>query len=359
MKKRFLVLGKMVCFLLCVSLTTACAAQTSGDILHFTEEEFFNADRSVLGARESDLLDMDFSGVAVFAPRRISTAHRKTLPLIMATGLSGERDWDVPLAKNCILVGSNLQDGTVRFANALVSEKEMRSRGVKEKALRGPKPDGLPLTTAQLTALDARRRLHIPWNVGTWALGVIYHDWPSNTVVVELEGDQQVKPPAARAVDPQPSPLGVGGLPCYLATPWTPPPPQSGVAFTTQFGVEQGRQQLKVFGAFRVPVRGFHVVGEKVVHEFQDGRQENVTAVIPVTLALLGLDWMEPLQFDWAVPIYGQQPVKPGAAVRGCFALNALAGADVIPLSAGKFICYIIMDGRIFGPQAFEIQEIR
>ena len=321
-------------------------------ILNLDEDEFFSADQSVLGPRDEQLLDLDYFGVAVNAPPRIETGSRGKLPLIMATQFSGDRGWDIRLRDNCILVSTNLQDGTVQFAKAFVSEKELRSRGRLEKVPKGPKPPGLAIAAAQLTELDPKGRLHIKWNSGIWALGVIYYDWPSNTVVVELQGDEEVKPSPAIPVSPEPDPRGAAFFPRYLPTDKTPKPPESGLTFTGEFKVKDKKQQLNIFGSFAVPVRDFHLPAQKLVHQFPDGRQENVAAVVPVTLAVLGLDWEEPIQFDWAMPVYGE-PLAVGMLARGCFAIDALANAQA--LSPGKYVCYLIMDGRIFGPKTLQV----
>jgi hypothetical protein len=324
-------------------------------ILNLSEDEFFNADRAVLEPRESELLDMDFFGLAVNGPRKIPTDRQDRLPLIMAAGFTGERDWDIPLADNCLLVGTNLQDGTVHFGSALVTEKEQVARGIREKPPRGPKPSGLALGAAQLTAVDVRGRLPVTWNTGTWALGVISYDWPSNTVVVELEGDEAPKPATAPPVSPEPDPRGVAALPNYLPSSKTPQSPPSGVAFTGEFGMEEGRQRLSIFGAFSVLVRDFHVPDKLAVHAFQDGRQENVVAVIPVTLAVLGVDWPDPMRFDWAVPVYGPQVLEPGMPAQGFFAVDAFAEDGPQFLDPGKYVCYIILDGGIFGPKTLQV----
>lgn len=325
-------------------------------ILDLTEAEFFGAVQSVLAPRESRLLDMDFSGVAVNAPQQIVTDQHDKLPLIMATRSSGERGWEVSLADNCILVGTNLQDGTVHFANALVTEKELQSRGGRERPPKGPKPPGLALAGAQLTELDARGRLHIKWDTGTWALGVIYYDWASNAAVVELKGDEPAPPSPARPVSPAPDLQDASGLPSYRPMPKTPQPPESGVSFTCELSVEEYRQRLRVFGAFAVPFQHFHLPERKVVHQSGDRREENIAAVIPVTMALLAMDWEEPMPLDWAVPVYGDK-LEVGAPARGCFAIDALATGSVHELAPGRYLCYILIDGQIFGPQTLQVPE--
>jgi len=329
-------------------------ANVVSKVLNLRDEEFFNADDSVLPPREELLLDLDFIGVAINAPHRIDTGRRDKLPVIMAVRLGGERDWDVQLTENCILVGTNLVDGTVRFTRALVTDKELRSKGGRKKAPRGTKPPASELgeESAQLVELKARERLRIPWETGTWSLGVIYYDWPSNTVVVELEGNAGVKSPPARAVHPQPGP---GPLPSYLPSPKTPQAPQDGMAFTVEVTGQEGKRVLNVYGSFAVPAKDFHLSQHPLVHQLPGGRRENVSVVVPVTLAVLGLNWELPIRFDWAVPVYGGQ-LQKGTTTRGQFAINAFAEGSGSGLSVGSYICYIVMDGRIFGPKAFQIK---
>ncbi|HFQ81469.1 MAG TPA: hypothetical protein ENK33_08880 [Desulfobacterales bacterium] len=328
----------------------------AANILDFDEDEFFSAEPPVLEPREEQLLDQDYFGVAVNVPREIETGSRDKLPLIMAAKFSGTRDWDMPLRDNCVLVGTNLQDGTVRFAKAFVSKKELQSRGRPEREPnRGPKPPGLALAAAQLSALDARERLHIEWETGLWSLGVIYYDWPSNTVVVELLGDENITSFPAVPVSPEPDPRGAAFLPCFLPTAKTPQPPESGLAFTGEFKVENEKQHLNIFGSFVVKVQDFHLPAQKSAYQFHDEKQPNIAAVVPVTLAVLGLDWDEPLQFDWAVPVYGG-PLTVGMPANGCFAIDAFATGHNAPvLRPGKYVCYLIMDGRIFGPKTLQV----
>jgi len=358
-KKIFFLFVHVVCFLLCKEYCIASTENILSGILNLTETEFFNVDQSVLAQREFQFVDLDFRGVVVNAPREIRTNCHNKMPLFIATRYDGDRSWDVPLKDNCILVGTNLQNGAVHFSKAFVSERKLASRWRATKAPRGPKPPGLPIRAASIRPVDVRRRLNINWNTGTWSLGVIYYDWASNNVVVQLKGDEKIKPgPPARPVSPEPNIRDVKALPCYLPMSKTPESPESGVTFTAKFCEEDGRQRLNVFGAFAVPARDFHLPRQRVVHQFKDGRQENVAAVIPVTMAVLGLDWDEPMQFDWAVPVYGE-PLSVGMLARGCFAIDTLAGREAAQLSAGKYICYVIMDGKIFGPKPFKISGVK
>ncbi|MCK5607299.1 hypothetical protein KAR91_35780 [Candidatus Pacearchaeota archaeon] len=323
------------------------------NVLNFTDDEFYNIDQTILNQHEAQLLDMDYFGLAVNAPEIIDTKKQDKLPLIMAVRLSGERDWELKLADNCILVGTNMLDGSVTFAKALVDEKALKGRGEPENPPKGPKPPGLALAAAQLTELDAKNRLQIEWDSGIWALGAIYYDWQSNTVEVELNGDEEIIPQQADSVYPDPNLQGSGAIPSYLPMNKTPKAPASGLLFMCEFSIEQNRQVLNVFGSYAVEVREFHLPKQQIMHNYQ-GRQENIAAIVPLTIAVLSVDWNTPFQFDCLVPVYGKT-LEVGKIATGYFAIDAFTDPLPQPLTPGKYVSYMIMDGRIFGPFPFKV----
>jgi hypothetical protein len=322
------------------------------EILNFTDDEFFDIDPSILSSREWSLLDMDFFGLAIAAPGEIMVDEKDKIPLIMAVHLSGERDWEFPMSDNCILVGTDLQDGSVHFAKAFVDRKERKNRGIKKKVPRGPKPSGLVSAAAKLIELDPKDHLSIPWSPGIWAVGVIYYDWSSNSVTVELMGEEEIPSSPAHEIYPEPDPKGTGLLPSFVPGPQIPAPPDSGLVFTGKIKVEDGQQHLNIFGSFALMTRYFHLPERKIVHQFQDGKQHSVAAVIPVTFAILGMNWDTPIQIDWAFPVYGE-PLEVSTKAQGYFAIDALENRP--PLAPGQYICYLIMDGHIYGPKIFKI----
>ncbi len=324
-------------------------------ILGFEEKDFYEDDPPGMEMREEQLLDLDFFGVAVNAPSRIETLEKGDLPLILAARYSGDRDWETPLDRNCILFGTNMHDGTVAFAKAFVDEKALQDRGIKEIGPKGPKPPGLATAAVQLTRLAPKDRLGIAWDTGIWALGVINYDWPSNTVTVELAGEGEPKPIFAKPVSPEPDPRGEDHFPCYLPVSDTPKPPESGLSVAVEFYEREGRQHLDLTGAFGVTIRELHLPEIPIEQPYAKGGEKTVAAVVPLTLAVLGANWDEPLQFNWAVPVYGSS-LEVGKQASGYFALNALAGAR--PLNPGKHLCYLFLDGGIYGPYGFTVPEI-
>ncbi|HFQ81470.1 MAG TPA: hypothetical protein ENK33_08885 [Desulfobacterales bacterium] len=328
------------------------------NILNLNQKEFFSADQSFLTQRESQLLDMDFYGVAVNAPRRILTDRHAKLPLVIAVQYCGKRGWDVPLKNNGLLVGMNLRDGSVYFADIYQNKKRLANKWRAGKTHRGAYPPGLSLKAAVLKIVDVRQRLNLKWDTGIWAFGVLYYDWPSNTVIVKLQGREKAAPSPVIRVHPEPDPRDAAVLPTYLPTVNTPKALKSELKFTVQFKDEKDGQQLKVYGSFAVPVRDFNLPAHKRVRQFHDKKQQNIAAVIPITLVVLRLDQDEPLQFNWAVPVYGK-PLKAGMQARGSFSIDALNTGAETKLGCGRYACYIFMDGRIFGPKIIDISTIK
>ncbi|WDP92882.1 MAG: hypothetical protein HUN04_25430 [Desulfobacter sp.] len=325
------------------------------EILKFNESEFFDADQAVHDSRESRLLDVDYTGMAVNAPGKIDTRIRGKIPLVMAVRLSGDRDWEMRLGANCQVVGTNMANGAVCFAEAFIQDEQERSpEPEKTEESRGPKPPGLALALAQLREIDAKERLNIPWEPGNWTFGLIYYDWASNTVPVELTGEGPAQYMPTRPIFPDPFLEGGGEAPCYLPIDKTPRPPAYGVSFTYEQSSDPGYPFFYVYGSFRFALRVFHLPDDQVTHDYQGAGPQNVAAVVPVTMAVLGVDWDKPLTFEWGVPVYGN-PMDLGTVFQGYFSIDADEKGKIRELPPGDYVFYIIADGGIYGPHSFRI----
>lgn len=317
-------------------------------VLAFSEAEYYNPPAQLLTERESQLLDIDADGVAVNAPAVIDTRERGTLPLVMAARFSGDREWDVPLIDNCLLVGTNLSDGTVYFAPALTSRKDVTRAG-KLKVPKGEKPEGLAEVSAQITTIDALAKLPIRWNTGHWALGVINYDRPSNAVSVELKGNDPFPVPTPCPIHPPlPAATDATALPSYIAMGKNPRMPDSGVAFATEIVESDGQSRLHVYGSFAIPMRDYMLPREETVHDLPSGRRERVAAIVPMTLAIIALNSDLPVQIDLAVPVYGGDALRVGSVARGYFAVDV---SDPSSSTLSMQQCYVIAGGDVFGPR--------
>lgn len=328
-------------------------AEIASSVLDFSDAEFLAAPDLDVHTREVRLLDTDFTGVAINAQRRIAVDAQSALPIAIATRYGGERDWDLPLSDNCLLVATDLRLGRVAVVPALVPPKVLASRAGARHDRGGaerPAPEELEGEGAQVSWTEVRERIEIPWCSGLWSFGLIFFDWLSNVVSVELAGGRPA-PPGAGApttVSPQPA-APVPGLPTFRRRRTTPPPPAHGVGVELELDTPGPTGRLLVEGAFTTPVRAHTLVAGMALAD--GGASLPVAAIVPLTLLLVGANAIHPWRRDLAVPVYGA-PVQPDQMVQGCFALDVLAGAPA--LAPGAYACYVVMDGAIYGPKTFD-----
>jgi hypothetical protein len=325
-------------------------------VLDFSEKEFIDNDPALLSSRGSNLLDMDYMGIAINGPNKILCDQQGSIPIIMGIRVSGERDWDVNLIKNCFVVATNLTTGELIIAHALVGSKD---RGLFENrsSVKEPAPPGLAIAAAQLVAIDVRKQISIPWNSGFYSLNMLYYDWLSNTIQLQLVGEEVLpNPHQATQVNPEPNLADISSFPCYVPTSNSLESPEKGAVFTIEFFETSHTPQLAILGAFALEARVSHIAWPDLVHTLQNGTQYPVCAIIPVTLLMLTLDAKEPVKIDWKIPVYGSE-CSVGMLVKGSFSIEVLSAENIKELNAGEYVCYIEIDGQIYGPQTFQVPE--
>jgi hypothetical protein len=329
-------------------------AEIAATLLDFTDAEFLAAPDIDVHAREVRLLETDFIGIAINAQQRIVVDAQSVLPIAIATRYDGERDWDLPLVDNCLLVATDLSSGQVSVVPALVPPKVLASRGGTRHDRGGaarPPAEELEGAGAQLSWTELRSRMAIPWRSGRWSFELVYFDWLSNRVCVELAGAPPAPSGAAtpRTVSPLPA-APTPGLPTFQPTDRTPPTPAHGVRFALELDERGPARRLYVDGAFAGPARAHSLVAGMTL---ADGASAcPVAAVVPLTLLLVGANAVYPWRLDLAVPAYGA-PAHEDEMLTGCFSLDALAGAPAP--GPGDYACYVVMDGAIHGPQPLHV----
>lgn len=328
-------------------------AEIASSLLDFTDAEFQAAPHLDVHEREVRLLDTEFTGIAINAQARIAVDAQAVLPIAIASRHDGERDWDLPLAHNALLVATDLHTGKVAVVPALVPPKVLASRGgIRPGRGDAPRPDPEELegAGAQVSWTEVRERLDIPWRRGRWTFGLLYFDWRSNLVTVDLVGGDAAPveagaPPSAR---PRPAPAAAG-LPTFRRQATTPAAPAQGVAFELERHAPGAPRQLLLHGAFTTPARVHTLVAGMTVAD--GGAESPVAAIVPLTLLLVAPNALHPWRLDLAVPAYGP-PVQADEMISGCFALDLLACAPAP--APGAYACYLVMDGAIHGPQALQ-----
>jgi hypothetical protein len=266
--------------------------------LNLPDEAFFAGTTD--SKLEAALLDSRFVGVALRAPKGVDLGSQTKLPLLVASRFDGARDCDFPLSELGWLVGVEMASGDVRIAPAFGSGKK---QAPEERGAR-PSRDELGSYGAQVTLLDARARLDLPWRPGCWAFTLIYFDWVSNTVASRLTkaDDTADKRDVACAQ----------------------------LSSTTKQLTYQ--IQRRPDGRVRVSGRyGFTV----------DGLPEHSKG-LPASLLLVTSDGAAPRRMDWQIPL------APGTrAVRGDLD-HSFASEDE---PAAGAVVYLTVAGRIYGPR--------
>jgi hypothetical protein len=333
-------------------------ATIAARILDLPEESLWQDDPHAIADCERRLFDEDFTGIAIRAPRRIDTTVHASLPLWIALQSSGERDFQVPFRRNAVLVAVRLEDGTVAVSPPLRTAKELSSRGGE---LQGDdtNPGGtFALRAAQVTFVDARPALAEHWMRGTWSITLLCHDWLSNRIEVELAGPVVRGARVRRLPEP---PAGRGAAwPRYDDAVLAPPVPEAGVAFGVSASSTAGTATLRVVGSFRVLVRSWQL--PEVSDDEAAAIDANATAtpsgapsaVIPATLFVTSLSQAVALRRDWMLPVFGPSLV-PGRPAVGTFAIDALADRPDLALAPGRYVAYVVVDGRVSGPQSFDV----
>jgi len=314
-------------------------------IFNISDEDYFIIKDPDLRSRESWLLDQNYLGIAIGTPRYLFTEQHDHLPLILAARFSGERDWEVNLRHNCLLIGTNMIDGSVRLAHLLRSEKELTSQYGSEMDEKGPRPPDSELegNAAQLLMVDIRNLLNIPWSYGKWVFGVISYDWLSNLAPLKLEGDIETDEIPPISFDPD----TFANASANLSQENELEMPEHGVTFLVRCGNNKGNTHLIADVALSISARRYNLPSAQSLPD--------INAVIPVTLLLLQPD-KEPLRFSWVVPAYGQ-PLNKGETATGRFSIDVQAATSSPVPAPGNYVCYITIGGHIFGPQHLTINK--
>lgn len=302
------ILNWVVLFVL-VFLSFLTAAEISDDVMDtliFNDRQFYSNDSKILRRRESKLLELNFLGVAVNAPKYIATNVHSVLPLILAVRQTGERNWDVKFSKNCILTAFNLDTGDIFFKPLFGSKK----RKAKPHNRKKPLPSSLEGEHTQFIKFDVRKKLSIPWDTGNWKFGVLNYDQFSNTVLVKL-GTHKSK--------------SNGDLTVLENT-------KSAATFSIQPLRENGRQQLIVNLDYTVTSRNFY----------------SVSNGIPVTIVLLALDQRHPIHYDGVIPLK-ESSLQPGMKIQDNYMFDAMSFKNGHTLNSGTYVAYVVIDGAIVG----------
>lgn len=307
-------------------------------------DRLYEGDSRLYTEIELAIARTDFRGLAIAAPARVQTDAKAVVPVVLLTQQTVLRTWEVSDQYNLMLAVTDLDSGAVRARRALVDPKDEEP----PNAVRPPRPPR-PNAAAGAGVSTKVRKLEVPvtpGRSGAIAVAVIAFDQVSNTARIDLAGSSAARA-APRAISPRPDPAQ--GLPSYAPGRGMPKAPASGVVFTVQPSGGPANTPVVVHGAFG-KVAAAQDSLPQLVGVKDNGVDRQAAAVIPLTIAILGLDWNAPRLYPLAVPVYGTAPIAPGQNLTGQFATG------VPPLPAGQYVAYVFMDGAPYGPQPLQIK---
>lgn len=290
----------------------------------------------------------DFRGLAVAVPPQLASDSASALPVVILSQQTALRAWQVGAQYNLMMAVADVDSGSVRLTRALVDPKDEEAPNTPPPARQAP-PEG----AAAAGVSTKVHRLAVPTPPGhsaTLAVTALSFDQVSNTALVTLAGSRPKAAPAVRAIAPRPNPAT--GLPTYGPTARSRKPPTSGLDFGVELPPAGTAASIVVHGSFTKALAAHEDL--RTAEPLRDnGVDRRAIAVVPLTVAVLGLDWKAPRLQPLAVPVYGTVDLPVGQRMSGQFEVPVPLGTALPP---GDYVAYVLMDGVPYGPQKFQLR---
>lgn len=318
-------------------------------ILSFSDEKFFQ-EGDLLQKQELDLLDIDFLGIAINAPKIINTNIRAYLPIILAARFTGERDWNFNLGDKCILIGINVNTCNIAFEHMF----KRRENTLQEQNIIKPEKNDLSGIAAQIVKVDAKSKLDIPWGTGEWVFTAINYDWVSNSIAVTLQGNTKPTFKKPKKAYPKPNLEKASSLPSYFSTPNTNELQSEGLKFKVKPIIVDNLVSINISGAFTISQKSNYIPEKKIHHQYQDKGKKEILAIVPLSCLIISANDGGMMTFDWMIPVYEIMDVDE--LIKGYFSINVFEDYQQQEM-AGNYACYIILTDSILGPHLIEIPK--
>lgn len=321
----------------------AAYLQKQGPQLYFGNQSIFDNLELVIS-------DESFQGIAIAAPGQINTNEQHELPVILVSQQTVLRGWEVSEQNNLQLAITDLNSGRVLMRRILEDLKDMEQSD-SMAVVRPPKPTGSAATgiETKIQKVDALSYFELPWQSGRLSITAICFDQISNTAQVDLFGQQPAQL-ETMPVSPHPAETRPA-LPSFLPPEQSPPISQEGLVFTVDTSLITNKQ-LVIHGGFsKTLAQNEHLPTPGTI--IDNETHQHAVAVVPITIAVLGLDWRVPRLRILGVPVYAPGLSPNRTSARGYFSV-ALA-TNESPLASGPIVIYAFMQGRIYGPVKIQV----
>jgi len=322
------------------------SAEIAQTLLKLSAAAIFANNSTALDRIEWDLSSRDFRGLAVNTVSEIDVRQHDSLPLVIASQFDAIRDWETPLSENLALVVFEHDTAEVKVATPFAEDATNRP-DFGPPTTRPAKPTGDAATgvATSVRTVDVRKLFGLDWHNHQLSLFAVSFDVVSNEAKVAIIGGRPPATPLLPRVNP---PLGLTAPPSYDPATLGIEPPDDGVNFDVSVA---DKPDVIVRGALLTHALPRHLLPEPIAMG-----PRRVAAVVPVTFLLVGRNWNVPWVFEWAVPVWGDHSIAPGAPLSAAFAIP-LPQDKVQILAAGTYSAYVVLEGRMFGPVELTIVD--
>ncbi len=269
--------------------------------------------------------------VALGAPRQLDFARHSELPVLIALRYTGQREWEAHYKQNIWLLVTDLESGATHIGYLFRADKRERT---PQPSRSGTPPDPINArgVRTSLQRIDLRRAIARDWQPGRFAVTVIFYDWKSNTVVVELQGVGNVA-----------KPLPIGQPSSFLTTidSSLAPAMADGAAFALQSGA--GRSSTATL-AVDLPRDNQLLLIDR----------EKRTPLLKTTLLLLQLDDRWPLLIDVLTPVNLLKSPGGESRLQGAVQLDLRTATE--RTLTGAYQVYLLAGDRVIGPQSIFLE---
>lgn len=276
--------------------------------------------------------------LAIAAPKEVDIRKRAEVPILVASCQTGLRRWEVKYDENATIVTVDLTTGLIRTGQPFLPEKRLMTT---EPSMSGSPPDKINARaiTASIRKVDLDNIIGLGQHPSRFAITMIVYDWVSNTVVLELIGEEESKHQL-----PTLSPSAF--LKSSVATNRTPVLTEEKIALSVPYAVGKDTS-IPIDGVASIPLPESAAFPSKSDDPKRDDRTP--TAVVPAVLLLLKRDGPLPIKLDMRLPVYATATPSVGEIVDIFFAFDlrgALSGIDL----SGTYQIYFFIGDKVAGP---------
>lgn len=308
--------------------------QIAATVLNVPESTFFAEDATAFHNLEWKLVTTNFRGIALSSPEKVNLAKNPKLPILVASRIGALRDWETPLAENLALI--SYDHFSHEFLVTSLLEKSPAGKIEKEKAPRGPKPEGDDATGVgtQISCMDAASLLSLSSEPRQVSFRIVSFDYLSNVASTKIEGGE--KKPRLDLGDPTPHDASLPNP----ALPIVRDPSKTTSKTWGTIKVEKGHSGWRVFGRFETPAQSAYLLPSP-----RSAGPVPLVAIIPATLVVVGKDWHQPWLFPISLAAIGKAIPSEGQPLNGEFSYSIPLEKSAL-LKTGPTAVHLLIGGQ-------------